>query len=227
VRRRELILGALALAGCSGRGNNPPPQPCPPGTSGPGWPVCVANPPPPPPPAPVGQWSVGPVISGIQYSVGMPSSVGDRWDFPVGPVNHVAYVTKPLSLAGKSRIRFEWSVIGNGPFKPTAGDPPLTYVCLHFQKNGDNWSGIGPFDGFRWWSVDQVNIAAGDGMLDVPLQRDAWVSVLNNSDAAAFAAAQNDTCCVGFTFGNAEGKGHGIYAERPGSSFVVHSYEAI
>jgi hypothetical protein len=156
----------------------------------------------------------------------MPLSVGDRFDFPIGPINHVAYITKPISLAGKSRIRFEWTVVGDGPFKPAVdSQPQLTYVCLYFQRNGDDWSGRGPFDGYRWWSTDQVNLAAGDAVLDVPLTRDRWVSVMNQANEADFAAAMNDTCCVGFTFGNASGKGHGVYATAPGNSFVVHSYE--
>lgn len=223
MQRRNFLLGvsAFALAGCSGSGNNP--QPCPLGTIG-TWPNCFPLPPPPPP---TSGWSVGPIIGGVQYSVGMPSSVGDRWDFPVGPINHIAYITKPLSLAGKSRIRFEWTIVGDGPFKPTEGSPPFTYVCLYFQRNGDNWSGVGPYDGYRWWSVDQVNLAAGDAVLDVPLIREKWVSVMDAANAADFTAAQNDTCCVGFTFGNAGGKGHGVFTIAPGTSFVVHSYEAL
>jgi hypothetical protein len=228
MERRGFLLGAsaLTLTGCSG--GNITPQACPPGMLG-IYPACTWPPPPsPPPPPPRGGWNIGPVIGGVQYSVGMPTSIpGDRFDFPVGPTNHVAYVTKPLSLAGKSHVRLEYTIVGSGPFKPTGGYPPLTYVCLHFQRNGDDWSGRGPYDGYRWWSNAQVNLAEGDSVLDVRLTRDAWVSVTNAAGAQDFAAAMNDPCCVGFSFGNADGKGHGVYAEAPGTSFVIHSYEAI
>lgn len=163
----------------------------------------------------------------------MPAQINDRFDFPVGAPNpdhsvipSVHYVTKPIRLAGRSRIHFAFTVVGNGPFKSTElPEQMVPYVCLHFQRNGDNWSGAGQFEPYRWWSNDQVTLASGDGALDVPLTRDAWVSVMNQANASDFANAINDPCCVGFTFGGAGGKGHGAYSDTPGSQFIVRWYD--
>jgi hypothetical protein len=240
--RRKFLIGvpALLLAGCN-RNSNPNPQ-CPPGTVG-VWPNCqFVTPPPPPPgpptPPPVGAsaWNIGPVIGGRSYSPGMPAASPDgSFEFPVGAPNpdhsvipSVHYVTKQIALAGKSRIRMSFEVIGNGPFKSTELPEQLpAYVCLHFQRNGDDWSGLNQFESYRWWSNDQVTLAAGVSTLEVPLQRSAWVSVLNRANDADFAAAMNDPCCVGFTFGGAGGKGHGAYCEQPGNRFVLKSYDVI
>jgi len=228
-RRNFLITGApaLLLAGCSG--GNKTPQVCPPGMTG-IYPNCQWLPPPPPPPPPQGQWNMGPQIRGAQYSIGMPTTVGDRWEFPSPtkevPYPHAGYVTRPISLAGKTRIRMTWEIEGEGPFLAAVDTQIPPYLCFHFQRNGDDWSGVNQFESYRWYSKDQVNLAPGPASLEVPLQWSAWVSVMGKATEADFAAALNDVCCTGFAFGGASGKGHGAYATKPGSFFVLKSYDA-
>jgi hypothetical protein len=174
---------------------------------------------------------MGPQIRGAQYSIGMPTTVGDRWEFPspttAVPSPHVGYVTRPIPLAGKMRIRMTWEIEGDGPFLAARNTQIPPYLCLHFQRNGDDWSGANQFESYRWWSNDQVNLAPGPASLEVALVRSAWVSVMGNATDAEFSAAVNDVCCTGFTFGGADGKGHGAYSEKPGSFFVLKSYDAI
>jgi hypothetical protein len=182
-------------------------------------------------------WNMGPQIGGVQYSIGMPTTVGDRWEFPVkapptpenpNPVEpHAGYVTRPIPLAGKSRIRITWEIEGDGPFIAARNQQIPPYLCLHFQRNGDDWSGVNQFDGYRWYSKNQVNLAPGPASLEVALVRSEWVSVLNNATDADFSAALADVCCTGFAFGGADGKGHGALATKPGSFFVLKSYDAL
>jgi len=181
-----------------------------------------------------GAWNIGPVINGRNYSPGMaPSSADGSFTFPVGAPNSdhlvipsVHYVTKPLSLVGKTRIRLTFEIFGNGPFKSTELPDQLPpYVVLYFQRDGDNWSGTGAFESYRWWSNDFVTLAPGIHTLEVPLTRDAWVSVTTNqSTAEDFAAAMAKASAVGFTFGGAGGKGHGAYSDTPGCQFILRGY---
>jgi hypothetical protein len=231
MERRTFLLGTAAvLSGCSSSNNPQPVQTCPPGTTGPGWPNCVAIQPPPPPPPPAGEWAIGPVIGGINYSPGMPASTtGQAFTFPVGAPNHVGYLTRdpvgPYSLAGKSKIKFVFEIIGDGPYRANASPPDITYVGLYFQRAGDDWSGQGVYEGYRFYTLDSIPLKAGTWTLEVPLQRDRWTSVsANTASEADFAAAMNQASAVGFTFGNAEGKGHGVYSLSPGCRFTVESY---
>lgn len=155
--------------------------------------------------------------------------------FPVGP-NHVNYLTRspvgPYSLAGKSRIRLTFTIQGDGPYKAQASPPEVTYVGLYFQRAGDDWSGTGPFESYRFYSLDSMpadaRLRAGTWTLEVPLQRDKWTSVsANTASEFDFQAAIANAGAVGFTFGNAGGKGHGVYSETPGCKFQVISYEVL
>ena len=227
--RRTFLLGTAAvLSGCSGSNNPTPVQPCPPGTTGPGWPNCVAIQPPPPPPPPAGEWAIGPVIGGVSYSVGMPAATASQaFEFPVGPGKSVNYLTQPLSLAGKSKIKFVFEIIGDGPYRGAASQPEVADVGLYFQRAGDDWSGAGVYEGYRWFTInDRISpLKPGTWEIEALLQRDKWTSaVTNGASEADFAAAMNQASAVGFTFGNAEGKGHGVYSLSPGCRFTVESY---
>jgi hypothetical protein len=190
-----------------------------------------------PPPNQSGAWNIGPVINGRNYSPGMPPSSPDgALTFPVGypnsdhaVISSVHYVTRPLGLIGKTRVRMTFEIIGSGPFKSTELPDQLPpYVVLYFQRDGDNWSGTGAFESYRWWSNDFVTLAPGVHTLEVPLTRDAWVSVTTNQASPQdFAAAMANASAVGFTFGGAGGKGHGAYSETPGCQFILHRYEVL
>jgi len=162
-----------------------------------------------------------------------PNTTGQAFEFPLKP-GHVGYLTRPpiggYALAGKSRIKFTFTIQGDGPYKAQASPPDVTYVGLYFQRQGDDWSGTGPFEGYRFYTIDSApdgaRLRAGTFTLEVPLQRDRWTSVsANTASEADFQAAMQQASAVGFTFGNAGGKGHGVYSETPGCRFVVASYD--
>ena len=202
--RRSFLLAALFVASCSA---STPTQPSPRS----------------------GAWNIGPVINGRNYSPGMPPSSADgSFTFPVDTPannhNHVAYVTKapvgPLSLIDKTRIKMTFEIIGSGPFKSTELPDQLpAYVVLYFQRNGDNWSGTGAFKSYRWWSNDFVTLAPGVHTLEVPLTRDAWVSVTpNQSTPDDFAVATANTSAVGFPSAVRAARGTALIAPRRDAS---------
>jgi hypothetical protein len=162
----------------------------------------------------------------------MPASTTNQsFEFPVGSSKHVGYLTRApagqYSLIGKSGIRLSFEIVGNGPFKGAAQQPDVTSVGLYFQRAGDDWSAAGPFEGYRFYSLDEiVPVRAGAFTLDVPLVRARWTSANTNAATEAdFQAAIANAAAVGFTFGNSSGKGHGVYSEAPGSTFTVRGFD--
>ena len=53
--------------------------------------------------------------------------------------------------------------------------------------------------------------------VEVPLDREDWVSVYNRGTEAQFADALRKASSIGVTFGNDEGRGHGV-SPRPGAA---------
>lgn len=194
----------------------PPPQPTP-------------SPLQPPPPL----WSLGPVINGQNYSVGTvwDSATGSftwpkaeklksRWETP-GP----HYLTRPtVGLVGRA-IRARFIIDGDGLFFGSVGaQSDFAYVCLFFRAPGDNWEGI---DGYRWWSELQTPLTVGANVISVPLDPALWVSVESKGTPEQFARALANAVEVGMTFGNDEGRGHGVSSPTGGSSFTLISFEVL
>lgn len=171
-----------------------------------------------PTPAPEsgGIWTIGPIINGKNYSVGMPETIVDTFDFPTcsnpispqGPSVH--YVTKPAEgpLSGSMSVTLE--ITGDAEFTATEGSQPR--ARLYFQRRGDNWTARSPYDAYRWYSPFTVSIPMTPGVhtLSVPLTRDRWGSVMGTPTEAEFEAAKRDAAVVGFVFGGTGGAGHGV-----------------
>jgi hypothetical protein len=202
--------------------------------SGPIIPAPNSNPPPPAPvPASAG-WKLGPVINGQNYSVGTACDPAtgnftwpvaakglDRWLTP-GP----HYLTKPCNgIRGRS-IRVAYQVTGDGKFfGSVGGQSDFVYLCLFFRViPGDNWGGV---DGFRWWSETQFPITPGSHTVEVALNHSAWVSVMGKSTPDLFTNAMMTAGEIGVTFGNDEGRGHGVSSETGEGAFVLESFEVV
>jgi len=186
------------------------------------------------------QWEIGPIINGRQYSVGMPTSPTpdgegfwfdfpkaqkglDRWSTP-GP----HYMTKPTSGISGSKIKLVYEITGDGQFFGSTGNQsPLVYLCVFFQRAGDNWSGADAFEAHRWWSAKMFPLKAGKHDVEVPLAREDWLSVYNRGTEAQFAEALRKASSIGFTFGNDEGRGHGVSSPTGGSSFRLISFAVV
>jgi len=179
-----------------------------------------------------GDWVIGPIIRGKNYSVGMPlrptpTRGGWTFDFPYSSRNagHVHYVTAyPGSLAGKSRIvvRYRVDAARGTRFVPQEHQDLPGVVSLFFQRRGDNWSAKGRYEHYRWYSPHQSvqQIAPGVHELTVSLDDPQWISV-NGRPAAenpqAFRAALADSSSLGLVFGSSRARGHGVFATAPAS----------
>jgi hypothetical protein len=181
------------------------------------------------------RWQIGPIIRGKNYSPGMPShptAASSGWSFNFPPQDGVHYVTTslngPPTSHGEAKVRF--SINGPGRLVPTQGDPPAR-IRLFLQRRGDNWSGLRAYEFYRWWSVNNIVLAAGQYELTAPLLPDQWFSVFGKrGDHPAangqFAAAVADIEAVGQTFGGMFA-GHGVFAVHGPSRFTLESYEII
>ena len=185
-------------------------------------------------------WEIGPITPTRNYSVNMPltpSPHPDGWyfDFPQPDSNagHVHYVTfKHGPLTGKSRIvlRYRIEAEPGVQFYPTKYPGMLSILTMYFQRRGDDWSGRGKYEGYRWWATFRTDrpLTAGEHELSVGLDEN-WTAVQTSSainNPKAFRDAVRDAERVGFTFGGGDGYGHGVYATGP-ARFVVTSFEIV
>lgn len=178
-------------------------------------------------------WTIGPIIRGRNYSEGAPLHPmprrGGGWqiDLPQRP-SGVHYVTFPHgSLAGKSRIVMRYRVeaaLGVRIVPATAPQSP-SILTLYFQRGGDNWSGRGRFETYRWYATfaSHSPIRPGTHQIVAPLNG-AWTAVQVSSARTAptaFGAALAEADEVGFVLGGGDGFGHGAFATGPARLIVT------
>ena len=179
------------------------------------------------------RWQIGPIIYGKNFSPGMPSqptAEGSGWSFTFPAQDGVHYVTTPLSGSQTSRggVTIRFSIVGRGRLVPTQGDPPAR-IRLFLQRRGDNWSGTGEYEFYRWWSVSNVVLVAGEHQLAAPLVPDQWFSVFGKRGdhpgaAGQFAATLANLQAVGQTFGGMFA-GHGVFAIEGSSRFTLKRFD--
>ena len=119
-------------------------------------------------------WEIGPIINGVNYSVGValrPFAHPNGWAIdlpqPDSLAGHVHYVTLRYgSLAGKTRIVMRYRIEA-GPGvqifpRNYPGSPAI--LTLYFQRSGDDWSGTGKYEAYRWWATfnSQSLLTPGD-----------------------------------------------------------------
>ena len=185
-------------------------------------------------------WEIGPVIGARNYSVGMPltpSAHPDGWYFdfpqPDKAAGHVHYVTfRHGPLTGKSRIVLRYRIEAEPGVQiyPTNYPGWLSSLVLYFQRRGDDWTGSGKFETYRWWSTFRAHmpLTPGEHELSVGLDEN-WTAVRTSSaqsNPKAFRDAIRDADRVGFTFGGGDGWGHGVYATGP-ARFVLTAFEIV
>lgn len=169
-------------------------------------------------------WAIGPIIKGRNYSPGMPlrpsPGPGRGWhiDIPKAPAS-VHYVTfRHGSLAGKSRIVMRYRVLTapGARIVPTTVPSSPSIITLYFQRRGDNWSGKGRFETYRWYATfaSQSPITAGEHQIVAPLNGN-WTAIQSSTartSPAAFRQAIAEADQVGFVLGGGDGYGHGVHA---------------
>ena len=176
-------------------------------------------------------WTIGPVISGKNYSVNMPlqpTAVRDGFaiDFPYPNkrAGHIHYTTfHHGSLAGKREIvmRYRIDAAPGTRFVPQEKPDREAKLSLYFQRRGDNWGAQGNYKFYRWYAPDakMKTIAPGEYEIRVPLDpRLDWKSVYHfesSEHPGMFKAAMAQADEVGFVMGDYRLRGHGVFATRP------------
>lgn len=179
-----------------------------------------------------GDWLIGPIIKGRNYSPGMPLRPSAsreglfEIDLPRAP-GSVHYVTfRHGSLAGKRRIILRYRLETTRGARVVATTAPSTpgIITPYFQRAGDNWSGRGRFESYRWYGTFATRtLEAGQYEIVAPLDG-RWTAVETSSaetNPEGFRAAIADAQEVGFVLGGGDGYGHGVHATGPARLIVT------
>lgn len=179
-------------------------------------------------------WTIGPIIRGQSYSRGMPlhPSPGPGRAFhvvlPQAPGSLHAVTFRHGSLSGKRRIvmRFRVEAAPGVRIVPRTAPHQRSLITLYFQRRGDNWSGRGPFEAYRWYATfaTKAPLSPGSYEMVAPLNAN-WTAVQRSTartNPAAFRAALADADRVGFVLGGGGGYGHGVYATGPARLVVTN-----
>ncbi|MDP3674459.1 MAG: hypothetical protein Q8R44_05120 [Novosphingobium sp.] len=168
-------------------------------------------------------WVIGPIIKGRNYSPGMPFNPSEtreglfQIELPQAP-GSVHYVTfRHGSLEGKRRIVLRYRLETARGTRVVATTAPSTpgIITPYFQRTGDNWSGRGRFESYRWYATFATQtLTPGEHQIVVPIDGN-WTAVETSSAASnpqGFREAVRDTGEVGFVLGGGDGYGHGVHA---------------
>jgi hypothetical protein len=182
------------------------------------------------------QWEIGPVIKGRNYSVNMPPTLdegrrGPGFDFPypTAAPGHVHYVTVPVgSLEGARRITLTYRIDAarSVRFVPQETPGDTATLSLYFQRAGDRWTARTPHH--RWYSPNGrvMPLTPGTHTISIALD-EPWIAMMGGDARSlpqAFARARAEAAEVGFVFGSAGLRGHGVYATGP-ARFTVLDFE--
>lgn len=178
-------------------------------------------------------WTIGPIIRGENYSVGMPRNPqpcdGALFciDLPEGPQAHIHYVTFPHgSLHGKQRIVMKYAILmaPETVIEPRTAPGSPSMLTLYFQRRGDDWSGKGKYEAYRWYATfaTKTPITPGEHEIVAPLGEN-WTAVMSSAattNPSGFFSALDEAESVGFVLGGGDGFGHGVWATGPAKIVV-------
>ena len=177
---------------------------------------------------PAALWEIGPLVRGRNYSVGMPAQPRQERDgslsieFPRAGIGQVDALTTSVGpLAGARQITMRYRVDaarGTRFVADETPDQPAT-VSLYFQRSGDTWSGKGRYASYRWYAPSRAVIPLSPGQHTVTIGFDeVWTNVNgqpNQTNAAGYSDALENTATVGIAFGSAMRRSHGVYTTGP------------
>ena len=135
-----------------------------------------------------------------------------------------AGVSGALALGGSYSLTY--TISGDNPAwivpAPGACTPVVPQLRLLLHQAGDNWSGAGAFETYRWYSTTAVPLALGTRTVVVGLALGNWTDVLGQqTDAAGFAAAFGSIGSLGFVFGGGCFAGHGVAVSSGTATFSI------
>ena len=179
-----------------------------------------------------GAWTIGPVIRGQNYSRLMPlhPSPGPDRGFHIalpqapGSLHYVTF--RHGSLTDKSRIvmRYRIEAAPGVQVVPRTAPQMPAQITLYFQRAGDNWSGRGPYEAYRWYATFATQSPTPGSHQMVASFDQNWTAVQRSSarsNPAAFRAAIAEADQVGFVLGGGDGYGHGVFATGPARLVVT------
>ena len=182
-------------------------------------------------------WEIGPIIDGENLSSGVglhpaESDDGLAVDIPHPPPESgsVHYVTVPTaSLTGKTKVTLVCELLMAEGVKlcPVKSPASPSLLTLYFQRKGDNWTGVGEFETYRWYAsfATQTDLTAKEYTIEARFDAN-WTAIQSSSRATqpeAFAAALANACRIGFVLGGGDGLGHGVFATGP-AKLVIKSF---
>lgn len=142
--------------------------------------------------------------------------------------NESITATVAISTGGNPR----WNYIVHG--RDNNGPGAAANCRLFFQEIGDNFSGQGKYQFYRWWSNPAtIQLQGGIYTSTVALTPQNWSSVVGifgNASAAAqraFARALSNAGNIGMTCGGGSFFGHGVNIIGGTASFTVSDYSII
>lgn len=193
------LLGlCLLVAGCSGGGSSPPPNPWQP---------------------PIGSSWTQFFGSGVNID-----STGS-FDIPASP-GSVHYVARPATATLGQTVTLKFQITGSGTWgisDTTDSLPPTIHLFL--WERGDDGSGQGAYEFYRLWAGKTDIANPGVYQISVKLDPTLWLGVFaHNPTAAQFQQLLGNLYGVGFTFGGASFDGHGIYSATGLFHFTLISY---
>ena len=199
--------------------------------------ACGSVPTPPPAPTSGNTKANGELVSRpwvFQYS---PNAVGSNhiqgalsFDFPNKDGIHYLVTGVNGMAPGMSSITLDYEVLttGNPVFEfRTAADntcpAPLGNVSLYMQRKGDDISGTGAYEYYRFWSRPLLSeLKSGTATLTVPLKPDQWITVYGKQ--YDLSGALPNLQAIGMTFGGGCFAGHGVYVTGGTAKFNMKSY---
>lgn len=184
--------------------------------------------------APKTAWVIGPVFSGQSLSKGMPSSPtehgsGFYFDFPVGSgsVNYVQKVKDLPRLSMGQTLKIRFKIEGQGQFvAQDANASPIASLGFILQRKGDNLSGVGMYENYRWFSQAEFILKEGEFELSAIIDEHSFGGVMGGKDPAVLLDVLRNLGSLGLCFGSAGGRGHGVFVSAP-IRFTLLSLEAI
>lgn len=172
-------------------------------------------------PATVNGWYAGPQIGNTNYSPGivlqpLPGGVL-QFDIPgpsKGTQGQIDALVTPVSVLPSS-VSVAYTLTAPVYYSGSNPTNAPTIVSVAFQRRGDNWSGSGVYQQYRWYSTTTAMLIPGTNIFSVDFTTLDWFDVYGQSASlhpAEFAAAKADPQAVMITFGcdPCGGRSHGV-----------------
>lgn len=162
-------------------------------------------------------WAIGPIVKSKNYSENLPAypvTQGEGWyvDFASNSQLDAVVWRGAPNLTGATKIVMRYQVTGT--FTPADGAGSAR-VGLMFQRKGDNWSGKGKYQTYRWYTTGRPVIQVGEGLLEIPFDASLWNDVQGKNNYPEFVSAMSDVDNIEVVFGSDLAASHGVYGAPP------------